>query len=203
MMRAGLHGCACAGREMDSAPANILIRPATPADIDDLLEIEERTFASDRIRRRSFRGFLASRSSVLLVAVRHRTLIGYALVLFRAKSSVARLYSIAIVPEAARRGVGIALLAAAERATIARRCTRLRLEVHEKNAAAISRYRKSGYAMFGRYAAYYADGGHALRFEKRLTPVPAGFAIRASAANPKFAPQLPGVRLRTSGSKRH
>ena len=25
----------------------------------------------------------------------------------------------------------------------------------------------------------------------------------ASAANPKFAPQLPRVRLRTSGSKRH
>ena len=44
----------------------------------------------------------------------------------------------------------------------------LRLEVHEKNAAAIARYRKGGYALFGRHAAYYADRGHALRFEKPL-----------------------------------
>ena len=36
------------------------------------------------------------------------------------------------------------------------------------NAAAIARYRKAGYALFGRHAAYYADRGHALRFEKRL-----------------------------------
>jgi ribosomal protein S18 acetylase RimI-like enzyme len=174
-MRAGLQGCTYARREIESAPADVVIRPAAPPDIDDLLRIEERSFASDRIRRRSFRRFVASPSSALLVAVRHRTLIGYALVLFRATSGVARLYSIAIAPEAARRGIGVALLAAAEQATIARQRTRLRLEVHEKNAAAISRYRKSGYVMFGRYAAYYADGGHALRFEKRLTPGPAGY----------------------------
>jgi hypothetical protein len=44
------------------------------------------------------------------------------------------------------------------------------LEVHETNAAAISRYRKSGYRQFGRHAGYYEDGGDALRFEKRLVP---------------------------------
>ena len=36
------------------------------------------------------------------------------------------------------------------------------------NQAAIARYRKSGYREFGRHAAYYEDGGDALRFEKRL-----------------------------------
>ena len=38
------------------------------------------------------------------------------------------------------------------------------------------------------------------------TPIdraPWGWLGLASAANPKFAPQLPRVRLRTSGSKRH
>jgi hypothetical protein len=42
--------------------------------------------------------------------------------------------------------------------------------VHESNAVAIARYRKSGYTMFGRNFEYYQDRGHALRFEKRLTP---------------------------------
>jgi ribosomal protein S18 acetylase RimI-like enzyme len=132
------------------------------------LRLEQRAFATDRIPRRSFQRFLASPSSTLLVAMRERTLVGYALVLFRAKAAVARLYSIATAPEASRRGVGSALLAAAEEATIARKRTVLRLEVHEKNGAAVGHYRKAGYLMFGRRSAYYADDGDALRFEKRL-----------------------------------
>src|SRR5215475_13430841 len=149
--------------------AQIRIRRAAPADIDDLVRIEERVFATDRVPRRGFRRFLASPSSVLTVAVRDRMIVGYALVLFRANSEVARLYSIAVAPHARRRGVGVALLAAAEAAAHARKCAVLRLEVHEKNAAAIARYRKAGYALFGRHTTYYADRGHALRFEKRLT----------------------------------
>ena len=47
--------------------------------------------------------------------------------------------------------------------------------MHETNHAAISRYRKSGYREFGRHAAYYEDGGDALRFEKQL--VPAGLRV--------------------------
>jgi ribosomal protein S18 acetylase RimI-like enzyme len=159
---------------MQPGPADLRIRLARDADIDDLLRIEGRAFATDRIPRRSFQRFVTSRSSTLLVAMREGVLVGYALVLFRAKAAVARLYSIATAPEASRRGIGTALLAAAEEATIARKRTVLRLEVHEKNAAAIERYRKAGYVMFGRYSAYYADDGDALRFEKRLTGTKAG-----------------------------
>jgi len=42
---------------------------------------------------------------------------------------------------------------------------------------------------------------HKARF--MLDQTGAGNAVAASAANPKFASQLPRVRLRTSGSKRH
>jgi [ribosomal protein S18]-alanine N-acetyltransferase len=157
---------------MQSAPAkrasDFRIRPAALRDVDDLVRIEERVFPTDRIPRRGFRRFLASPSNALMVATRDGTIVGYALVLFRAKSGVARLYSIAVVPPARGRGVGAALLGAAEATARARACTVLRLEVHEKNAGAISRYRKAGYALFGRHAAYYADRGHALRFEKPL-----------------------------------
>jgi [ribosomal protein S18]-alanine N-acetyltransferase len=155
---------------MHPGPAGLRIRPARRADIDDLLRIEGRAFATERIPRRSFHRFVASSSCTLLVALREGTPVGYALVLFRAKSAVARLYSIATAPEASRRGVGSALLAAAEKATRARKRTVLRLEVHEKNAAAIGWYLKAGFLMFGRHSAYYADRGDALRFEKRLTP---------------------------------
>jgi [ribosomal protein S18]-alanine N-acetyltransferase len=91
----------------------------------------------------------------------------------RRVAPVARLYSIAVVPELAGRGLGLALLAAAEDAAAARGCTALRLEVHVANAPAIGRYQKSGFRLIGRRARYYEDGGDALRFEKRLPLAPA------------------------------
>jgi ribosomal protein S18 acetylase RimI-like enzyme len=156
--------------------SDVRIRPAEPADLDALTALERRVFPTDRIARRGFRRFLASSSAAVIVAVRGEMLAGYALVLFRAHSAIARLYSIAVAPEAGGRGVGVKLLAAAEDAAMARERTALRLEVHEKNAAAIARYRKSGYTMFGRHFDYYEDRGHALRFEKRLTPELRGLA---------------------------
>src|SRR5262249_57814600 len=91
-----------------------------------------------------------------------------AMVLSGSGSVVARLYSIAVAPHAGGRGVASMLIDAAEEASLARGARLMRLEVHHANHAAISRYRKSGYREFGRYRAYYEDGGDALRFEKRL-----------------------------------
>ena len=90
------------------------------------------------------------------------------MVLFRRGAKVARLYSIAVVPQLSGRGVGAMLIDAAESAAAGRHCACMRLEVHQRNVAAIARYRKSGYREFGRHAAYYEDGGAALRFEKPL-----------------------------------
>jgi len=147
------------------------VRAAERADIDALMELEHRVFATDRLSRRSLTRFLKSRTARVLVAEEESgRLAGTAIVLFRARSAVARLYSIAVAPHIGGRGVGPMLLAAAEREAMARDRTSIRLEVHETNHAAISRYRKSGYREFGRHAGYYEDGGAALRFEKRLLP---------------------------------
>jgi ribosomal protein S18 acetylase RimI-like enzyme len=150
--------------------AAALIRPAGLGDLDALVDLETRVFETDRISRRGFRRFLASPSADLLVAECDGTLAGAALVLFRENAGVARLYSIGVAPQVAGRGVGTALLAAAENAALARNCTALRLEVHEENPKAIAFYRRSGYDEFDRHPDYYEDGGTALRFEKRLRP---------------------------------
>ena len=145
-------------------------RAATLADLDALVKLEHEAFRTDRLSRRSFRHFLTSPHAATIVADLHGKLAGYALVLFRAGSALARLYSIAVAPHAGGRRLGATLLAAAEEAAIARGAATMRLEVHEENAAAIARYRKSGYREFGRHHEYYGDKGHALRFEKRLVP---------------------------------
>ena len=157
------------------APApEIRARNAEPGDIDALIDLEHRVFATDRLSRRSLRRFLKSKTAQVIVADEGGSLVGAAVVLFRPRSTVARLYSIATAPHMGGRGVGSLLLAAAEEAALAHDCTSIRLEVHVTNHAAISRYRKSGYREFGRHKSYYDDGGDALRFEKKLMPKLAG-----------------------------
>jgi ribosomal-protein-alanine N-acetyltransferase len=145
------------------------IRRGRAADLDDLAELETQVFASDRMSRRSLHHFLAARTATVLVAEHAGRIAGCAVILFRPNSSIARLYSIAVSPRSAGLGLGPALLTASEEAAAVRGRKTLRLEVHENNQRAISRYRKAGYRQFGYHAAYYADKGDALRFEKELT----------------------------------
>lgn len=145
------------------------VRLATPADIAALLHLDGEVFARDRMSRRSFRRFLTSPTAAVLVAVRRRRIIGSAVLLFRRYSTVARVYSLAVAPSSAGRGIGPAILAKAAKLARERQCAVLRLEVHERNQRAIACYRKSGFFQFGRYDRYYHDDGNALRFEK---PVP-------------------------------
>lgn len=144
------------------------IRPGKPADLDALLELENRCFTTDRLSRRSMRHFLVSPSATLIVAEEGGKLSGYVLVLFPPRTSTARLYSIAVAPHMSGRGIGPQILAAAERAAARRGRRVMRLEVHDHNTRAIARYEKSGYRQFGRYRDYYDDHGDALRFEKPL-----------------------------------
>lgn len=147
---------------------NVAIRPAAVADIDRLVAIENAAFATDRISRRSFRQAVESPTTETLVAVRDGAIAGYCMVLFRRGSGVARLYSIAVDPEAGRSGMGKALLEAAESAAFENDRLILRLEVREDNCPAITLYEKSGYHKIGREPDYYEDGEAALRYQKML-----------------------------------
>jgi ribosomal protein S18 acetylase RimI-like enzyme len=145
-----------------------VLRPATRADVAALVEIERRAFARDRVSPRSFRDLIGKPSASVIVAERDGAVAGYALVLFRAGTFVARLYSIAVAPEHAGQGVGTALLAAAEAEALAHDCLFMRLEVHARNRDAARLYERAGYRTIGRIEDYYADGAAAARMEKWL-----------------------------------
>ncbi|SDU21859.1 GNAT family N-acetyltransferase/peptidase C39 family protein [Stappia sp. ES.058] len=144
------------------------IRLARTSDLPELLRLENACFSGDRISRRSFRRFLESAGvSCLLAEVQGRCL-GYALLLFRSGTAMARLYSLAVDPGARGTGLSRRLLAAAEADAFARERILLRLEVREDNAAARALYERAGYRRHGRVAAYYEDGAAAIRMEKLL-----------------------------------
>ncbi len=150
----------------------VVLRRGRNGDLSALLALEQAVFTTDLLSRRSFRHFLADRGATLIVADQGCKLAGYVLVLYPARSKLARLYSIAVAPHAAGRGVGPLLLDAAEEAAQRRHRTAMRLEVHEHNTRAIARYEKAGYRLFGRHHGYYDDHGDALRFEKPLAAEP-------------------------------
>ncbi|MBK5955237.1 ribosomal-protein-alanine acetyltransferase, partial [Rhodospirillum rubrum] len=86
-------------------------------DLSDLVSLETASFTGDQLSRRSLQRLL-KRPNALFVGVEEegagQGLLGYALVLLRTGTSLARLYSLAVGPTARGRGAGRALLAAAE-----------------------------------------------------------------------------------------
>lgn len=73
-----------------------------------------------------------------------------------AAAGESELLTLAVVPEARRRGVGAALVTAACAAALARGARAMHLEVAEDNAPARALYAKLGYAEVGRRIGYYA-----------------------------------------------
>lgn len=166
--------------QVGTRTAPVAIEPAGVEDLDGLVGIENRAFVHDRFSRRSFRYLLSKANAATLVARDDSDsendtgtgLVGYAIVLFNRGTSLARLYSIAVAPEAQKRGVGRALLAAAEAAARARAHAWMRLEVRADALAVQAFYRSHGYRTFGLHPHYYEDDVAAIRMEKSLAPPP-------------------------------
>jgi ribosomal-protein-alanine acetyltransferase len=146
----------------------VVLRAARPDDIDELVAIENECFDYDRLNRRNFHWMLNKANASLIVAEIDAALVGYVLVLYHAGTSLARLYSMAVLPQVRGAGIGRRLLVAAERAAEARDSAYMRLEVRPDNAQAIALYESNGYRFLEVKHAYYEDAADARRYEKRI-----------------------------------
>lgn len=146
------------------------IRLAQSADVPALTQIESAAFRGDALTARRFRHFIRSELSELwcLTEGEPSSVLAYALVLFHRGTSLARLYSIAVAPEAQGKGFAVQLLGHCEQAATERGILFMRLEVRQDNARALSIYQKAGYRILKPLSGYYEDGGDGWRLEKRL-----------------------------------
>lgn len=155
-----------------------MIRAATLNDLDELVRLEQASFDTDKMSRRSFRHMLTRGHGITLVCEKDDgdaghdggPLCGYVLVLFHTGTSLARLYSIAVDMECRGQGVARRLVQEAEKFSVENDCVLMRLEVRRDNTASLSLFTSMGYRQFGLYPDYYEDHMEALRFEKRLEP---------------------------------
>jgi len=161
--------------ESSGGVRSIAIRRARLSDIPALLALEQRCFPGDRLTRRQFRYMLTKANAVTVVADRSQgrqppTITGYVLVLFSRGTSMARLYSVAVDPDARTRGVARVLVQAAEEEARERECACVRLEIRKDNTASIRLFERCGYRRIGEYDDYYEDHMDAWRYEKSLAP---------------------------------
>lgn len=149
--------------------ADVRVRRAVLSDLDDLVALEQASFDSDRLSRAQYHRHLDSDSALVLVAsASQRHFLGSAVLFFRKGSHAARLHSLATRPTARGKGIGSALLDAAEDAARRRHCRVLRLEVRVDNAAAIGLYERLGYRRLELLERFYEDGTDGWRYRKTL-----------------------------------
>ncbi len=146
----------------------ITIEPATPEHLEELLELEQRCFVTDRLSRRSMRRFLANEQSVFQLALHQGHCIGYVLIVFHRGTRLARMYSLAVSPQWQGQGVARKLISSGEAEAQDRGALYIRLEVNNTNEHAIALYQKLGYIKFGLLHDYYDDHSDALRMQKRI-----------------------------------
>ncbi len=146
------------------------IRLARIADVPALSQIESDAFTGDALTSRRFRHFIRSDLSELwcLSDEENGPVLAYALVLYHRGTSLARLYSIAVSPQAQGRGLAATLLQHCEKAAVERGILFMRLEVRQDNIRALTIYEKAGYRILKSLSAYYEDGADGWRLEKRL-----------------------------------
>ncbi|WP_446811447.1 peptidase C39 family protein [Methylomonas sp. 2BW1-5-20] len=151
------------------AVANTLaVRPAQSADLEGLVALENASFATDKLSRRSFRHWLSSEHRALLVAEWEGLVAGYILIIYHPGTRLARIYSLAVAPQLRGKGIAKTLMLAGEQAARDDGRLYLRLEVSVDNTPAIRLYEALGFQKFGLYRDYYQDHKDALRYQKRI-----------------------------------
>lgn len=146
----------------------VTFRRASPDDLDTLEQIENRCFEGDRLNRRSLRNWIKAPHGEFIVALKQDRVVGYGLVWCHKGTRLARLYSLALLPDMRGSGTAARLMRELESATAGRGYLFMRLEVSKSNASAVALYRRSGYRVFGEYHDYYEDHSDALRMQKTI-----------------------------------
>lgn len=149
----------------------VRLRRAVAGDVDALVQLEQKAFEGDRISRRSWCRLISSATANVTIATIRSRLVGASVLLHHSRTSVARLYSIAVDPAARGQGIARKLIEAVTEQARAVGASILRLETRLDNKAAQSLFVSFGFVLLDRKKAYYEDGTDGLRLQKSLWKV--------------------------------
>lgn len=134
----------------------VTIRNFKPADLEAILEIEEKSFREhERYNAEIFLYYHALFPDLFIVAILRDNIVGYAMGEIR--GGMGHLVSIAVHPCCRGRGIGTRLLHEFENRVRKRGANIVYLEVAVSNTPAINLYKKQGYRITGVIKGYYDD----------------------------------------------
>lgn len=148
----------------------LAIRAARLVDVPMMVALERRSFAVHQMETEAFRRLVGRDTAMVLVCERGGRFLGHAVVLFRARTTVARLYSIAILPEARGTGAGRALLSELVSRIRERGLATVSLEVRSLDTPVRAFYERFGFSFKETLPGYYDDGADAVRLVFELAP---------------------------------
>lgn len=152
--------------------SDYIFEPATLADVNQLVILEQSLFLTDHCSRKNLR-YLIQRGTVIVAkTIKTEEIAGFAILLSRNNSRKGRIYALGVTTASRKTGIGSQLVAILEEISEKANCTRLTLEVSDRNKAAIALYNKCGFKQYGFRYGYYKDGGHALLMSKNLIDSP-------------------------------
>lgn len=137
--------------EPDIAP---VVTTMTESDLADVADMEEKCF-SDPWSKNAIAESIANPNAAMMVALFDGVVCGYVCIMTAADS--AYVPKLCVRPAYRRRGIATALMAAAERISIAEGCEEITLEVRESNHAAIALYESMGFEPVGRRPGFYTQ----------------------------------------------
>jgi ribosomal protein S18 acetylase RimI-like enzyme len=147
-----------------------VFRLATLDDVEAISAIESDIFpkAADRLGPRQLKRLLTEGHGEIYLDEVDGRIAGFAIVLFREGSRVARGYSIAVLPEVRRTGVATDFFAWGEQRVLEAGCDEVHFEVHTTNTRARHLYEELGYRVIEEMPDYFGPGDHAVRMSKTL-----------------------------------
>lgn len=141
------------------------VTPATVADLDAIVAIEQHGFATPRPREVFARELTLPHARLVVLRARSAgPVVGFAN--FWVQADEVDLHVIAVAPDQRRRGLGAILLAHVLAVAAGGRVT---LEVRASNAPAQALYRRAGFGVDGRRPRYYPDGEDAVLMSRAPT----------------------------------
>lgn len=142
------------------------MRAAGPSDLDALYRFEILCFQEHRFREEHVDWILRNPRALTLLEEGPDGVMAAMMLLFEGR--MCRVLSIAVAPEARRRGTGTQLMQAAESVCRDRGLSSIRLEVSTKNVGAIEFYRRLEYRTDGVLYGYYSWGEDAYSMHKAV-----------------------------------
>jgi len=152
---------------MSRVPAD-RIRRAVPPDLDRIVALETICFRTGdgRFSRRQLRALLRNPNAYWLVTTDGKAMACW-LKVSNGRARWARLYSLAVHPQARGHGIAGRLLAAGRAWMRKEKIKTCRAEVNRGNRAALSLYAREGFQPAGVAPDYYAPGVDAIRLVSR------------------------------------